>query len=349
MKRADTPPRLHVALLAGGGGTRFWPLSRARRPKQFLALVGRDPLMVAAWKRARRLAPRARIWVVTPAALAPDVRRLLRGVRPDRLIVEPTPRDTGPAITLACARIAAVDPQAVVGLFPTDHVVGDVAEFERSVRAAVAAARRGALVCLGIRPDRPATGFGYLRCSARPRRGTAVAVARFVEKPSAARARAFVASGKYLWNGGMFVWRASRFLEEAERAAPQLVGAVREFVGGRARAWARAPHRSVDFAVMERARGVQVVPLEAGWDDVGSWDAAARLREASGAHDRRHVLLDSAGSVVFADRRLVALVDLPGVAVVDAPDAILVVPRRSAERVRAVVEELRRRGERRLV
>ncbi len=343
MARSAPSRRFHVALLAGGSGTRFWPLSRSYRPKQLLALTGRDPLLVATWKRVRKLAPPRRIWVVTPRALEAQVRELLPELHPGNVIVEPSPRDTAPAITLACAVISRAEPGAVVGLFPTDHVIRDSRAYVRAVRVAARAAAAGALVCLGVRPDHPATGFGYLECGSPPRRDRAVAVERFVEKPDAVRARRFLRSGRYLWNAGMFVWRAERFLEEAERVAPEIVRPVREFVAGRRRAWTRAMRRSVDFAVMEKARGVRVVALVAGWDDVGSWDAAGRLREASGVSDGRHVVVDSPGSVVFGEGRLIALVDAPGVAVVDTPDALLVVARRSSERVREVVRELRRR------
>jgi len=335
--------RLHVVLLAGGSGTRFWPLSRGSNPKQFQSLIGPRPMLVDTWRRARKLAPRERIWVVTPAALARRVRRMLPDLERGRLIAEPSPRDTAPAVTLASATVARTDPGAIVGIFPTDHVIGDGREFVRSVRIAVGEATRGRLVCLGIRPDRPATGFGYLACASAPVKGRAVRVARFVEKPDLARARRFLRSGKYLWNAGMFVWRAERFLEEARRCAPGIVKAVDGHLAGQKTAWGRAQRLSVDYGVMERARDVSVVPLDAGWDDVGSWDAAARLCEESGFASKGSLLLDSPGSVVFEDRRLVALVDVPGVAVVDTPDALLIVSRKSAERVKQVVEELRRR------
>jgi mannose-1-phosphate guanylyltransferase len=334
----------HVILLAGGSGTRFWPLSRGGRPKQLLALLGRRPLLVQAWRRARKLAPARRIWVVAPAKLVREVRRLLPGLLHENLVVEPAPRDTAPAVGLGCATIARTDPSAVAVVLPTDHVILDEAEFARSVRAAARAARGGSLVCLGVRPDRPATGFGYLKCSSRPIRGRSVAVDRFVEKPAASRARRFLRSGSYLWNAGMFVWRVQSFLDEMDRTAPRIGRAVRKTVDGDGRAWAGASKLSVDYAVMENARDVRVVPLDAGWDDVGSWDAVVRLRGEADSHDSSRVLVDSPGSAVFGSKRLVALVDVPGVAVIDTPDALLVVSRASSEKVRAVVDELRRRG-----
>lgn len=340
--RQRTEP-LHVVLLAGGSGTRFWPLSRAARPKQLLALAGdRRSLLRATWERVRELAPPSRIWVVAPTALAESVREQLPRLRPDNLVLEPSPRDTAPAIALACAAVRRRAPRAVVAVLPTDHVVRDQAAFVAAVRRAAVEAGRGALVCLGVRPDRPATGFGYLRCARPPRRGAAVDVARFVEKPDAARARRFVRSGRYLWNAGMFVWRAERFLEELGRTAPATARAVDSFLDGTPRAWGRTQRISVDYAVMEQASGVRVVPLDAGWDDVGSWDAAARLAQERDASVADGVLVDSDDSVVFGDRRFVALIGVPGIVVVDTPDALLIVARERAEQVKQVVETLRR-------
>ena len=339
----------HVVLLAGGSGTRFWPWSRARRPKQFLPLAGREPLLVTTWRRMLRIARKDRIWVVAPADRARDVRAALPALGRDRLIVEPSPRDTAAAVVLACAAVSGADPRAIVGVFPTDHVVRNGPAFARSVRIAIGAAGGDALVCLGVRPDRPATGYGYLRCARTPSSSAAVAVERFVEKPEEPTARRFLRSGRYLWNAGMFVWRASRFLEEAERTAPEIVRHVRAHLGGRRGAWEAIGRTSVDYAVMEKSSSVEAVLLDAGWDDVGSWDAAARIRSESGTEDGAEILVDSPGSVVFGRGRMVAVVDVPGAVVVDAPDALLVVSRRSAEKVREVVAQLRSRGREDLV
>jgi len=334
----------HVVLLAGGSGTRFWPMSRRARPKQLLPLAGARSLLRETWDRALSLAPVARIWVVAPKALSAAIRRELPRLRADRLILEPSPRDTAPAVALACATVAPEDPDATVGIFPTDHLVRDVGAFARAVAAAREEAASGSLVCLGVRPDRPATGFGYLKLRSRPARGgraRALAVARFVEKPDAARARRFVSSGRYLWNGGMFVWKASAFLAAADRVAPEVAAAARAVSAGRIAAWSAAPKISVDYAVMEKAERVAVVPLDAGWDDVGSWDAAARLKDG---RPRDLLAIDSPGSVVFGRGRLVAVLGLPGIVVVDTDDALLVAARSASEDLKSLVAALRESG-----
>ncbi len=337
-------PRLHVVLLAGGSGTRFWPMSRAMRPKQFLSLAGKRSLLRDTWARARKLAPASRIWVVAPSGLVAGVRERIPELAPGHLIAEPSPKDTAPAIALACAVIARRDPRATVAIFPCDHVIRDVPAWVRAVGVAARAAEKGALVCLGIVPDRPATGFGYLELTKRAAPGAAVSVKRFVEKPHAARARRFVSSGRYLWNGGMFVWRVADGMSELARVAPEVHAAARAVAAGARDAWSRSPKISIDYALMEKAAHVRVVPLHAGWDDLGSWDAAARHSSASGEGASNRLLLGSGGSVVFGGARLVALVDVPGVVVVDTPDALLVVSRASSEKMKSVVEQVAAAG-----
>jgi mannose-1-phosphate guanylyltransferase/mannose-6-phosphate isomerase len=319
-------------------------MSRVKRPKQFLPLAGGRSLLRATWDRARVLAPASRIWVVAPRALAPAVRRELEDLRRDRLVLEPSPRDTGPAIALACATVNRHDPGAITAVFPSDHVVRDLDAFKRAVGAACRAARGDALVCLGIAPTHAATGFGYLKLGARPRRGVASPVLAFVEKPDAARARRFVRSGRYLWNGGMFVWRTARFLEELARVAPGIHRATFAAAAGSSASWSDAPKISIDFAVMEKATQVAVVPLDAGWDDLGSWDAAARHEISDGRGRDRRVLVGSDGAVVFGGTRVVAILDLPNIVVVDTPGALFVLPRASAEKTRSVVEAVRAAG-----
>jgi mannose-1-phosphate guanylyltransferase/mannose-6-phosphate isomerase len=258
--------------------------------------------------------------------------------------VEPSPRDTAPAVSLACSIVARHDPDATVLVLPSDHVMLDLPAFERAVGAARRAAGSGALVCLGVAPDRAATGFGYLKLGAPARRGKATRVVEFVEKPDAARARRYVRSGRYLWNGGMFVWRTERFLEELARVAPEIHRSVAAAATGSEGAWRRAPKISLDYAVMEKASRVEVVPLDAGWDDLGSWDAAARHASPGSKGRGERVMIGSEGTIVFGGRRLVAVLDVPGVIVVDTPEALLVVARASSEKLKTIVEAVRRSG-----
>jgi mannose-1-phosphate guanylyltransferase/mannose-6-phosphate isomerase len=338
---SPVPAALHVVLLAGGGGTRFWPWSRAARPKQLLPLAGKHPMLVDAWRRARALCPTRRIWVVAPPSLVPSIRRLLPALAEDRLLVEPGPRGTGPAVALACGALARHGPETLAAVLPTDQVVRDREAFRRAIAVASGAAAAGSLVCLGVPPRGPATGFGWLECGTRPSAGRAVPVRRFVEKPPLAAARRYLRSGRHLWNAGMFVWCAGRFLEEAERVAPRLARAVERHLDGDGGAWERAPRVSVDHAVMEHARDVRVVRLDAGWDDLGSWDAVAEFARSRGSAPR--VLVDSPGTAVFGSRA-VAVVGVPEAIVVDTPDAVLVVSRARAQDVREVVARLRRLG-----
>lgn len=335
---------LHVVILAGGSGTRFWPLSRGAWPKPLLRWAGGRTLLDAAWRRAAAIAPPGRIWVVAPRALCARIRTALPSLRPDRLIAEPSARNTAPALTLACAVIAASEPDATIAALPSDQRVSSLRAFRTAIAAAERAARDGVLVCLGARVMRPATGFGYLRLSSRPRGSRAVRVNRFVEKPSLAAARTYQRSGRHLWNAGIFVWRADAFLREVEALAPAVHRGATAAARGDAGPWSRCPRVSVDVAVMERAKRVAAVPLEGGWEDLGSWAAVssgAGGRARSGASVIR---VGSPGSLVVGGRRVVGIVGIPDAVVVETDDALLVVAKSAAERVREIPALLARRG-----
>lgn len=325
---------LHIVLLAGGTGTRFWPMSRSRRPKQMLKLFGGRSLLQGTWDRARRLAPPTRVWAVAPRALKRAIARQLPGLRADRMVLEPTPRGTAAAVGVACRAVLSEDPAALVAILPTDHVVGDLRAFAQSVRRAARAAVPGTIVCLGVRPERPATGFGYLETDGPAHGSRALRVRRFVEKPSAARARRFARSRHSYWNAGIVVGTGRTILDELRACAPSVHRAV---TSTRRADWERAPRLSFDHAVLEKSDRLAVVPLTAGWADAGSWEAAAAHASPSSAF-----VLGSPGSVAFGSGRVVAIVGVPGIVVVDTPDAVLVVSRASAERVREVVRRVAR-------
>lgn len=347
----------HAVILAGGAGERFWPRSRQRHPKPFLALGGgRETLLGATVRRARRFA--RELWVVCGPEHARPVMRIT-GIPGRRLILEPRRRNTALAAGLAAERIAADDPDAVLAVLPADHRIPDAAAFARALRRGVAAARReDVLVTLGVRPTRPEPGYGYIQLG-EPVEGAADGlhrVRRFVEKPPVARARRYLRDGRFLWNAGIFVWRARTILEEIEHHAPDLhraLAPIRRHPKGkgaeaaRRRAYARAPSLPVDVAVMERSRRVWVLPVDFHWSDVGTWQS---LAEELGVGPGRNGLLggelvahEATGNLVWADGRVVALVGVEDLAVVDTPDALLVARLDRSGDVRGVVRELRSR------
>ncbi len=354
--RSDNATPLHAVILAGGGGTRLWPLSRRARPKQFLDAFGTRPLLVDTFARLSPSIPADRTWVVAGRGHADEIRRLLPDLPPDRLLVEPMAKNTAPAIGFACATIAASDPDAVVAVLPSDHVVARPEAFRRLIEAAASlAAERRMLVTLGIVPDHPATGYGYLERGEAigPFGGeTAYRVARVVEKPDRARAERFLASGRYLWNSGVFVWRAGDLLDELDRHLPDLGAGLRELSAAPAiartevaeRLFAAASSISIDYAVMERSDRVALFPADVGWDDIGSFRSLARRPAGEEAGVRERVAVDAERNLVHAPGKVVALVGVDDLIVVDSGDALLVVCRDRAEDVKKVVEELTRRG-----
>jgi len=342
-----------AVLMAGGAGTRFWPLSTPGRPKQFLTELADQSLYAQAFERARSLVPASRIQVMTGAGFLEVVRRQTPAVARANVILEPLRRDTAAAAVLAALVVARRWPEAVMAVFPSDHFIGDEAEFRRTMAAAVARARRGGLGTIGIRPTGPATGFGYLRLAEPPAPRRPQAVERFVEKPDARKARRFVASGRYLWNSGIFVWQARELLRAAERYLPvayRTLAPLAEAAGTadfarRARAaFRRLRPVSVDFGIMEKADDVWCVPAAFEWDDVGGWPAVERLMaaDADGNRVRGRVFLDGTrGSLVLgkADRPI-AVAGLTDCIIVQSDAGLLVCHKSAAERIKPLIQRL---------
>ena len=346
-------------MLAGGSGTRFWPASRARAPKPFLPLVGERTLIDETLRRLRPLAAPASTWVVSARALAAPTRKALRGHPGVRTLLEPVARDTAAAIAWAAANVARRDPEADVAVFPADHHIPKPAAFHRTVRSARrAAAKRDALVLIGIEPRHPEPAYGYIQLGAREE-GAAHRVRRFVEKPDAARARRFVRSGDYLWNAGMVVAPARRILEECRRHAPEvwtaLGPALERTASGQKvtavtleRAYRRVRPLSFDRAVLERTTRRLAVRGRFRWSDVGSWDAiGAELPQVAGNRVGGEGLVigvNARDNIVWnATDKVVALLGLEGLVVVNTDDALLVCRGSDAQDVRRVVGELRKR------
>jgi mannose-1-phosphate guanylyltransferase len=346
----------YAVVLAGGSGTRFWPLSRRSRPKQLLPILGGRSMVRRTVERLFPLLEPAQVFVVTAREHAEAVREDLDLLPPENIIDEPAGRDTAAAVGLAAAFLEWRDPEAVFATLPADHDIHPPDEFHRSLREAREAALAGALVTLGVRPRRPATGYGYLHRGARE--GNGFRVRRFCEKPDPETARGFVAAGDYYWNSGMFVWSARAILAEIDRHLPALSAGLREVreVFGTSRlpevlerVYAGLPRISIDYGVMEKAE--RVVMLEAGfeWDDVGSWAAALgrRPKDAAGnALEGACVAAETKGSLVLSSdpRHLVAVLGLEGFVVVHTPDATLVCPKDRSDELKTLIEEIRRRG-----
>ena len=335
---------LHAVILAGGSGTRFWPLSRAAKPKQFLALASDRPLIAETFARALPLCSAERIWVVCGPSHAEAVRAALPALSERHLVVEQAARNTAPAIGLAALRVHAEDPGATLVILPSDHHIARPDAFRTALEAAARASQNGDLVTIGIRPTRPETGYGYLRRGqARP--DGSFAVEAFVEKPDAATAARYLADPAYSWNAGIFVFRADAFLDALGRHLPL----VRAGLSGD---FERLPSISIDYGVMEpesQTTGrIALVPGDFGWSDVGSFAALPEVRalDARGnAVSGDALLVDSSDCVVLSEGgRLLAAVGLEGLCIIDAGDVVLVVPRDRAQDVRAMVDALKAQG-----
>jgi mannose-1-phosphate guanylyltransferase len=357
----------HAVIMAGGSGTRLWPLSRVRRPKQLLDVVaepggGAHSLLAEAFGRLQAVLPTENIWVCTAAAYGEQIRAALPALDPGRLVLEPVARDTANAVGLAAALVADADPEAELAVVSADHVIRPVERFAATLATAfdALAVRPDALVTLGIVPTAPATGFGYVRRGAATEVPGVAEAASFREKPDLATAEAYLASGQYLWNSGMFVWRARTVLDALADHLPQtaegLARVVAEPPGSRrdavlAEVFPTLPKISVDYAVLEPAAAepgrVLVVDLDVEWLDVGSWPAlAATLEHLDGNAVRGlTVTMDSTGNVVLSDDpdHLVALVGVRDSVIVHTSDVTMVCPVPDAEQVKALLAAVEER------
>ncbi|HEX8257631.1 MAG TPA: mannose-1-phosphate guanylyltransferase/mannose-6-phosphate isomerase [Allosphingosinicella sp.] len=347
--------RIQPVILSGGSGTRLWPLSVPERPKQLLALTGEETMIQLTAERVRDAERYAAPIAVCGERHADQVEAQLTaiGTPPALVIVEPSARNTAPAIALAALAAA---PDDCLLVMPSDHVVADVAAFGAVVERALAAAADGWIVTFGIEPDRPETGYGYIF------RGEALAegvneVERFVEKPDRATAEAYLAAGQCSWNSGIFLFRAGDYLEALERHAPDILAAVRAAVaGGRreagrlypeASAFARSPSISIDYAVMEKVERAAVAPVSMGWSDIGSWDALYDLieKDAHGnALSGEVVAIGGSGSLIRTTGPKVAAIAVNDLIILATPEAVLVVPRGESQRVKEAVEAIERLG-----
>jgi len=351
-------PRAYAVIMAGGSGTRFWPLSRKGHPKQFLSISGDESMLLQTWNRCLALVtdPR-RILVVTGARYADLTREQLPDLPAANLLAEPEARNTAPCLAWTAAELQRRDPDSLMLVFPADHVIEDVDGLLRSAEAACAAARSGALVTFGVPPRYAETGYGYVEVAAPfeldPEPPAAVRhVASFREKPDSATAQDYVNAGSFLWNSGMFVWESRALLAAMAEHLPAAVGAAEAMLAAsdeteRAAAYAAMPAISIDYGIMEQAQRVACVEARFDWSDVGSWEALAELLPADedGNVARGTVVaLDASGNLVHAPGEKVALLGVEGLAVVRAGDVLLVARLDRSQDIRALRDKVAAAG-----
>ncbi|TVQ53773.1 MAG: mannose-1-phosphate guanylyltransferase [Spirulina sp. DLM2.Bin59] len=344
-------PSLIPVILAGGKGERFWPLSRRQRPKQFLCLDGSDRSLLQA--TADRLLAMAggweNLWVITSALVAEGVREQLPQLPASNLLIEPEGRDTAPAVAWATLEIAQRQgEEALVGFFPADHWIGDQARYEATLAAAAdLAGREAAIVTLGIRPNAPATGYGYIeQGEPAPTTGDlgVFKVSRFTEKPDASTAQAFINTGRFSWNSGMFIFRAGVMLAELAHHAPQVLEPLK--AQGRD-AYGALEKKSIDYALMEKTQLAYVLPADFGWDDLGDWNALERLNPKQGENVvvGQHLGLETTGAIVYASDpdEVVVTIGLEDVVIVRDRNVTLIVPKDRTQEIKTLLKTIQDR------
>jgi mannose-1-phosphate guanylyltransferase len=351
---------LHAIIIAGGSGTRFWPASRCDRPKQFLTLATDTPLLRMTFERIGDLVPPERVWVVTTAATSDASREILPELPTGNVLAEPVGRNTAACAGFAAHAVLPGDPDAICILLPADHVIGQEERFRSAMSAgARLVEREGGLLTFGVQPTRPETGYGYLEIGqehSSDGEWTIHHLKRFVEKPDAEHAQQYLESGQFLWNAGIFAWRAVDLLDEIQRQLPELASGLNRLAEAIGSSKAEAvlsgvypnlPATSVDFGVMEGAQRCWTVPVDFPWSDIGSWSALAEKipGDASDNNSRGRVFSkDSRGNVLVSTGPVVSVVGVDDLVIVATPDAVLVVPKDEAQRVKEVVDGLREKG-----
>jgi mannose-1-phosphate guanylyltransferase len=362
----------YPVILAGGRGTRFWPLSRKKRAKQLLALDGKHTMIQQTVARLLPLAPAKRFWVITNEDLRPAILKQLPKLPKGQVLAEPVGRNTAPAIGLAAFLLLREDPEAVIGMFPSDHVITDEKRYRETLQQGIQiAAAGGNIVVLGIRPTRPETGYGYIEAGS-DFEGGALRVRRFTEKPDEARASEFVADGNYFWNSGMFLWSARTLSDALREHLPktaalleQIAGAfgTRKFAATFRRLYPRCENISVDYAILEprSAKGEQrgnifCLPADFGWNDLGSWTALHEHHSAKSKPPQGNLIssagaciLNAEGNYIHAPGKFVAAVGVSNLVVVQTEDALLITTRQHAQDVGKVVKYLDEKKLHRLV
>ncbi len=354
----------YAVIMAGGGGTRLWPLSRKERPKQLLPLLGKETLFQSTVARLQALFPHDRILIVTVAEQARDMQEQVPSIPRENYLIEPAPRGTASVVALAAAVLQERDPQAMMAIQTADHHIRNKDLFNDLIRTAFDVANDDYLVTLGITPTFPSTGYGYIqqgKSLAGEYNFPAHTVERFLEKPDEATAKRFIESGEYSWNSGMFVWKSEAILAEVERQMPELFKVVSaissawdtpERVNVIEEHWSGLKSQTVDYGIMENAKRVAVLPAGGlGWSDVGSWDSLFEVlvsdAEGNISVNSEHIGIDTHRTLLYSEngQRLMVTIGLDDVVVVDSGDVLLVCRADQAQRVREVVEQLKKNNQ----
>jgi mannose-1-phosphate guanylyltransferase len=358
---------VYVVIMAGGGGTRFWPWSRGKTPKQLLPILSDRPMIWETVERVRPLAPPERIFIVTAGSQAKELHRQVPQVPPHNILEEPQGKNTAPCLCLAAIHIQKRDPEAVMIALPADHFIADRKLFLQTLKSAAGfAAKKNFLVTLGVPPTEPETGYGYIQKGELLGVELGLQIFRakaFREKPSRAKARRYLQQGNYLWNSGMFVWKVGVFFEAVERFLPSLYGEMLRFKAalGDSRShlvlkniYKQIQPISVDYGIMEKAPNVAILPAKFLWNDIGSWVALTKIwpkDETGNAIPKKDRILrgkvlaiDSSGCLMRAEKKLIAAIGLKDMIVVESGNAFLVCPKERAQDVRQILQELTQKG-----
>jgi mannose-1-phosphate guanylyltransferase len=351
---------LYSVIMAGGSGVRFWPQSRRHRPKQLLKIVGEKTMIQATVDRVAPVTPFDKIMIVTGVRHQQNIREQLPGLPDNSIVAEPVGRNTAPCVALAAYKLAKMDPESVMAVLPADHLITKEEDFRSVLQAATRlAVETEDLLTLGVVPDRPETGYGYIHVGPKVKEFNGLSahrVERFVEKPDMQTAQSYFKQGNYLWNSGMFIWKVSTIIKAFERYLPVISRAIEKLYpvlnsadesAALVDLYESLPDISIDYGIMERADNVLVIPVDVGWNDVGSWTSLQDVwntDEQGNATKGKILSLNAKGCVVSSPQKLTALVGVEDLIVVDTPDAILVCRKDRAQDIKQLQELLKQHG-----
>ena len=340
---------MHCVILAGGNGTRFWPLSRKKHPKQLLKIIGDESMLQITVNRLAKLPTTEEIYIITREELRATIKKEIKGVKEENIIIEPSAKNTAPAIALMCLSISIKHPDSVVGIFPSDHLIVGHKQFEKSITTAnQIAIKENMLLTIGIEPSFPSTAYGYIQYENEEKDG-GFHVKTFAEKPHENLANRFIKSGDFLWNAGMFIWKAKYFLQEAEKYMPELFHClmkIKKYIIediSYSHIWEDIKPISIDYGLMEKSKNTYVVKAEFDWNDLGSWNS---LHDVFSNGDKDNVIrgsghvVDGVNNFIHSENIFTSVIGLSNVVVISTGDSTLVVNRSTVEDVKKLVEWL---------